>query len=184
MNQEILGELREKFKERKVEIKEHNKKVLRVRELMQDEKVREYINLVNDKFNYEYINMNNVDVIGEIYRPYMAKMREQDRGNVYFYLGTYSFYYHYDVSDGCVDKKVNYDDPLADYRLYWNLEGGVPIRISIKESKKFEEDNIIICTYYHDAKDYYYIQKEYLANMVTVGEEKAKKRLLKKYKKL
>lgn len=181
MNQETLDGLREKFREKKEEIKEHNKKVLRIRELMNNEAVKEYIELVGQDDNMRYININNVEIIDKIYRPFLSEIKDRDRNNIYFYLGTYSFFYHYDITDGGVDKKVNYDDKLADYRLYWNIEGSVPVRIPVDQSLEFEKNNVVIGTYFGSAKDYYFIQKEFFANAVVFNQNKAKKMLIKKY---
>ncbi len=184
MNQETLNGLRDEFKKKKAEIKEHNKKVIRVRELMNDPAVKEYIELTGNNPQIEYINLNSIEIINDIYRPFLTTIKPSERNNIYFYLGTYSFYYHYDISEGGIDKKVAKDDKLADYNLYWNIEGGVPIRIPIDNSKEFEKNNVVICTYYHSAKDYYFIQKEFFANAVVYNQVKAKKLLIKKYHKL
>ena len=182
MKEELLSEIRKEYQDKKNELYEYNKKALKIRELKKDKKVKEYIKLTGDNNKYKYVYKNDTEIMGEVYRKYLPLIKKDETNNIYFYIGTYSCYYHYDIHEGGVDKTVDFNDPLADYRFYWNIEGLIPIRVEKDKFKEFEDNNTIISTYYHSSKDYYYIQKEFFTAAANKNQEEAKMLLIKKYK--
>ena len=182
MKEELLNEIKEEYNKKKEELKEYNDKVLRVRTLKNNKFVKEYIKLVGDNNKYKYKNKNDIDIVGEIYQKYLSRIKEDETNNIYFYLGTYRYYYRYDIDKGGVDKRVRYNDPLADYRLYWNIEGMLPIKVEKDRFDEFDKENTIITTYYKSNKDYFFIQKEFFTESIKNNQEEAKKILKKKYK--
>lgn len=185
MKEELLILLKEELKKQKLEKEEQNKKVRRIKELLKEPNVREYVELINSiDGKIKQNTLSDEEMILLIYRRYFHKIEEKDTNNIYVYLGTYAHSYETDIIHGSNDFRVNYDSPGAAYRSYINLEQLYEECIPIKYCDGFEKDHIILNPKSALTQTQYYkIQEEFFVKAVKTNQESAKKMILKKYNK-
>ena len=98
----------------------------------------------------------------------------------YVYLGAYKYSNECDIEHTPCDYTVNRNSEEADYSLYRNLENYfIDKVIKIKDRNKFEEKNVIL--FNNSFNRYELIRKEFALTTYKYGQEKAAKRILKKY---
>ncbi len=177
MKEELLEELKKEFINKKREIERYNANVRRVKELEKDDNVKEFLKRTGLKENLSYIRKSDIDIIGGIKDSYIYKNGKNNTNKIYFYYGTFV-----ENKDGGIGYQVNYRNKYAKTRLYYDIENMWPIQVGIEESKEFEANNTIIGTHYGSRMDVNYIQKEFLLEAVEHGQEVAKAKILKKYR--
>lgn len=183
MKEELLKQLKDELESKKLENQSHNKKVRRIKELLKEPSVKEYIQLMSSiEDDLKQINLSDSDIITSFYHRYLSKIKEEDTNGIYVYLGTYEYNHEVDIVHGSNDFRVNYNSPQANYRIYKNIEYPYGESIPIQKCEEFEKNHIIIRpkSYFKD-KEYYEIQKEFFIKAVKTNQESAKKMILKKY---
>ena len=123
MKEELLIKIREELESEKKKQEENNNKNKRIKELLKDEKVKEFLDLTG--LNYEIgctKKMVTDDIIASIYSKYLYLIKEDDTNGLYVYLGTYKYNDEVDIVHGSRDYRVPYDSEDADYRVYQNIE--------------------------------------------------------------
>ena len=83
MKEELLVKIREDLEIEKKRLKEYNDKIKRIKELMNDEKVKEFLDLTS--LDYKVGNSNKMvtdDIIASIYSKYLYIIRESDTNNL------------------------------------------------------------------------------------------------------
>ena len=186
MKEELLQQMKEELEERKKEIALHNEKAKRIKELLKDPKVKEYIKLMNlGTPMLKQIKKTDEEIISSFYSKYTYRIKENETNKIFVYLGTYKYSKDYDICHYTPDIQVDYDSDKADYRLYQDLEDSSSKLIPIKQCEQFEKENIIIIpnTRYR-RKEYYDIRQEFFIKAIKKDQESAKKLVLKKYKRL
>ena len=145
MKEELHLKIREALEEEKRKQEENNNKNRRIKELLKNENVKEFLELT--EINYEYKSSKKMitdDIIAAIYSKYLYLIKESDTNGLYVYLGTYSYNDEVDIVHGSRDYRVPYDSPKADYRLYQNIELWGSEHILINRCDEFERTHTII----------------------------------------
>ncbi len=186
MKEELLKEIREEVKGIKEKMEEHNADIKRVKELEKDPHVKEYITLMRKlDNNVKKTEYSEAEIIASIYRKYISQIEDIDTNEIYVYLGTYTSSSEIDIVHGANDIRVRYDDPSADYRIYWNIEQSFAENIFLPQCKEFEETHVILNpSGYFKREAFYKIQQEFFVKAAQVNQKAAAKSLLKKYPKL
>lgn len=124
-------------------------------------------------------------IISKIYKKYLCEIEENETNHIYIYLGTYMYSDEIDPVHSSNDIRVKYNSPEANYRVYINLEYPFAKNIPISQCPNFEKNNIIINpSTLFKIKAYYNIQEDFFYKATIENQEKAKKYILTKYKKL
>lgn len=176
MKEEVLNELRERIAERKKYIYEYNSKIKRINELTKNECVKEYIKLLKEvKSDLKLIKCKNEDIIYFEFRNVQHKIEKTN--NIYVYMGTFFIDCEHD------EREVERNSKNADFRKYWDIEKYNAVVLSIRDSIVFEKENTIIYPKTCLKTDMYYkIQKEFINYACKYGQERAVKRILKKWR--
>lgn len=183
MKEELLRKMKDKLKQEKINNEAHNLKVEKIKELENDPNVKEYLKLMELKrSSLKQIELTDEKIISSFYRKYLSEINENETNGIYVYIGTYSYSHEVDVVHGSSDEKVDYNDPKADYRVYFDIEQLFSKSILISECEQFEKQYIIInpktCL---KEKEYYEIQKKFFVKAVMTNQDAAKKLVLGKY---
>lgn len=185
MKEELLVKIREDLEIEKERLKEYNDKIKRIKELMKDDKVKEFLKLIS--LDYKVGNTKKMvtdDIIASIYSQYLYLIKESDTNGLYVYLGTYAYNDEIDIVHGSRDYRVSYDSPKADYRLYQNIELWGSEQILIRKCEEFEKNHIVINPMVpFSNKDFYEIQKDFFIRAVKDNQKSAKRMVLRKYSK-
>jgi len=142
--------------ERDLLVEEHKE----LKELLKDEKVQRYIELM--QINYD---IHNDEELAE-----KAFNSEVTSNNIMVYMGTYI----YDVAN---DYLTYDDDPEGMYKSYMDLETEQVYSILVDECKKFEERNTVIyipvsiCTANEYSKNYLTLKKWFLLELTMKHQE-------------
>lgn len=185
MKEELLIKIREELESEKKRQEENNNKNKRIKELLKDEKVKEFLGLTG--LNYEIGSTKKKvtdDIIASIYSKYLYLIKESETNGLYVYLGTYKYNDEIDIVHGGRDYRVPYDSIKADYRVYQNVELWGSVHVLINKCEEFEKTHRIINPMV-DASDktFYQIQKDFFIRAVKDNQESAKKMILRKYSK-
>ena len=185
MREELLIKIREDLENEKKRLKEYNDKVKRIKELMKDESVKEFLDLTC--IDYKVGNTKKMvtdDIIASIYSSYVYRIRENETNGLYVYLGTYRYNDEMDIVHGSNDYRVSYDSPNADYRLYQNIEQWGCEQVLIKKCEEFEKTHTIINPKIaFSNKAFYEIQSDFFVRAIKDNQKSAKKMILRKYSK-
>ena len=186
MKEDLLIKIRDELEKQKEKNNQHNQKIKRINELMNEPNVKEYIKLLNEvNNNFQKIQITDKEIIKSIYRHYLHEIKHNETNGIYVYIGTYQHSLEKDIIHGSSDFKVGYNCPSADYRVYWNIEQSYPENIPIKMCEQFEKTHIIINTNaYFKEQEYYVIQQDFFTDSIKTNQEIAKKKILRKYNKL
>ena len=99
------------------------------------------------------------------------------------YLGTYKYTDEIDIIHSSHDISVSYDSPVADYRVYQNIEEWSSKQIPISKCEQFEKAYTILNQKVSiTRKGFYEIQKDFFIRAIKVNQESAKKMVLRKYR--
>lgn len=185
MKEELLVKIREELEKEKKKQEENNNKSKRIKELLKDEKVKEFLELTC--ITYEIGRTKKMltdDIIASIYSKYLYLIKENETNGLYVYLGTYKYSDEIDIVHGGRDYRVAYDSLDADYRVYQNLELWSSNHVLINKCDEFERTHTIINSRiaFND-KTFYQIQRDFFIRAIKVDQESAKKMVLRKYSK-
>lgn len=182
MNEEILKKIKIDYEKLKTKKEESIKIYNRITELENNEFVKEYLELIStfeERNLAKNINISNDDLIYKAFL--MNKHKITQTNEIYMYLGTYKLDSQSDVEHGISDQKVARNDPEAQYRMYIDIENEEYKQIPIKYCDEFEETHkIIYLNKYFTEKYFYIIQKEFIENLINIGQEEACTKVLKK----
>ena len=185
MKEELLIKIREELESEKKKQEEINNKNKRIKELLKDKNVKEFLGLTG--LDYEAGSTKKMitdDIIASIYSKYIYLIREGDTNGLYVYLGTYKYSDEVDIVHGGRDYRVPYDSPHADYRVYKNLELWDSEHVLINRCDEFERIHTIINSKRAISdKIFYEIQRDFFIRTVKTDQESAKKMVLRKYSK-
>lgn len=185
MKEELLIKIRKDLEEEKRKLSEYNYKNKRIKELMKEKEVKEFLALIDLTYQVGSTKkMVTDDIIASMYYKYLYQIKDEDTNEIYVYMGTYKYSEEMDIVHGSRDIRVQYDSIDADYRVYRNIEKSSSEQILINRCKEFEKTHTIInpkivC---YD-KTFYEIQKDFFIRAVKVNQESAKKLVLRKYSK-
>lgn len=186
MKEEILRQMKDRLKQEKVRNETHNLKVKKIKELEQDPRVKEYLKLIEmNPSSLKLIDCSDEEIINSIYRKYLPEIKENETNGIFVYIGTYRYSHELDLIHGSTDDRVDYNDPKANYRIYFDIEQLFSNTISITDCEQFEKEHIVIYPQtYLKEKEYYKIQKQFFIKAVLTNQESAKKLILGKYSKI
>lgn len=180
MKEETLLEIKEKIKKEKQEIIEYNKRVKRIKKLLERKTVIEYLELIDEEpSKLDFKDIDEEVIIKRVYERMLYKIDKNDTNKIYVCTGTYTFG-DFDIVHGPTDYLVNRDDPSATHRNYWDLEQSMSIDVAIKKCDEFEKNNIVI---FEGRHSYYKIRQEFIKEALKNGQKEAVKTIVKKYKK-
>ncbi len=158
----------------------YNSRIKRIRELLNNENVKEYIELVGA---HPYSSVLKNDDIEKLFlnsfNRHLNDIDEKDTNKIFVYMGTFYVRYNGGFLRSALEFQVNRDDPRAEYRKYHDLEQNHSLNIPIAKCDEFERDNDII---YNNSGRFYDIRREFADDLLLEGQEKAKSYILKKYK--
>lgn len=184
MKEEILEQIKKEYKELKETKKELESKKSRIKELEENEFVKEYLKLYHELYELS-IKKDMYLPEDTLFRSVIDKNTKdiKETNKIYVYIGTYKDSCEIDIM--CPrDEKVKYSDKRAKFRIYRDLEKiNEEIIIPIKECKDFERNNtvIILKTSLPELK-IYDVQEEFLKDAIETNQQEAVQRVLKKYK--
>lgn len=178
MDKEVYEQIVEDYNEAK-KMQQSYKKLLEKKELLeQDEKVKEYIEILQlmKDYNKSTLDKSNRELITDLFNKNVNKSKSTN--DIYVYIGTYEYATGINIK-GTIDKAVDRDDPNADYRLYINLEKFLDTKqIAISEADEFEKTNTVI--YAENRNEYRELQYEFIKYSIELGQEKAIQKIIKK----
>lgn len=182
MEEEILKQIVNEYKEQQQKKEKYSKIKDRINELAKTKEVKEYLELINLSQNLDYkrvIDINESDIIINAFRRNSLKITTTNE--IYVYLGTFKLSNVFDIEHGPSDERVERDSNQAEYRIYRDIEKCDSIEIPIKQCEEFEKNNKIVFPRTIFKEKYYYeLQKEFLEDSVLLGQEVAYTRILRK----
>ena len=181
MKEKLLLKLKKKYLEEKNYIENYNYYMKKIN-TQDDEIVESYLTIMGlTKKDIVPIDLDDKEIILEIILKNLYKIKEEDTNNIFVYIGTYKFSNKIFKNHISKDIEVDYNDPSADYRIYWNIESKSPIMIHISRCSIFENAYTVF-----DSKNITFndIQKDFFYKAITENQEEAKKYILTKYKRL
>lgn len=184
MKEELLTKMKEELEFEKQQLADYNRRIKRIRELQKDVNVQEFLELVN--LEYESLPLKRVSresLIESIFYQHLHEIDEKDTNGIYVYLGTYKYTDEIDIVHLPHDLRVSYDSPVADYRVYQNIEEWSSKQIPILKCEQFEKEHTILNPKVHiTSKGFYEIQKDFFIRAIKMNQESAKKMVLRKYR--
>lgn len=184
MTEELLTKMKEELEIEKQKLVDYNRRINRIRELENDENVQEFLNITN--LEYKALPLKRVSsesLIEKIFFSHLHEIDEKDTNGIYVYLGTYKYTDEIDIVHSPHDIMVPYDSPIADYRVYQNIEEWSSKQISILKCEHFEKEHTILNPKVPvTSKGFYDIQKDFFIRAIKVNQETAKKMVLRKYR--
>lgn len=174
MKDELYNEIKQYYLKEKEEQEEKNNKIEEINTLIEDSKVKRFIELTNFDIEKYTLEQTDEDIIGELFRNSLNEIDIEDTNNIYVYMGTYK-------KENEEDIKVSNDDPNASFKCYSNIELSYNLKIPIDLCEEFEKENDVI---YIDnpEKAYFDIQEEFVVKAIKTTQRRAKRHILKKYK--
>lgn len=188
MKEEILQKMVECYNERKQCQENYEKKKLELKELKEDPKVKEYLDLVKEVNGISNQNRNIVswtkdDMINAAYNEYKREIVETH--GIIVYMGTFMHSSERDIIHGPSYISLRRDNPKAEFRVYRDIEKSYheEFELPIKECSEFEKNHTIIIPRTILREDYFNkLQKEFIADMIIHGQEEAVNKVLEKTK--
>lgn len=190
MDNVLLDEYRNAYKNIVQKKKEYNKKRARLEFLLNNRLVKEYIALseeLGDDRVISFMKREDDTQIRYLFGEFCRKSKTTSE--IYVYLGTYKCSYDCDIVHSEPDEQVSRNDESANYSLYRNIEFDSSMMINIRNREEFENNHTII---YPD-RNYFYIgrrvnfdkiQTEFARDLIDYGQEEAVKRVLAKSRKM
>ena len=112
------------------------------------------------------------------YKKYLFNIKDTDTNKIFVYLGNYYVKYFGGSLLSANYIQVPSDDVRTEYKKYHDLEQYKAIYVPVSKCEKFEEENNII---FDNIDKYIEIRDEFALNMLSDGQENAKKYIKKKY---
>ena len=162
----------------------YNRKIKIIRELENDVNVQEFLKLTNLQYgSLPLKRVSSESLIESIFYQHLHEIDEKDSNGIYVYLGTYKYTDEIDIVHSPHDIRVPYDSPVADYRVYQNIEECFSKQIPILRCEQFEKERTILNPKVPiTSKGFYDIQKDFFIRAIKVNQESAKKMVLRKYR--
>ena len=186
MKEKLLHELQEELKKKKNKLSEYNENVRRIKELLLEDNVKEFISI--SKFDIKKLNIKEKteeDIKKEtidniIY--FINDDRNIDTNKIYCCLGEFEGRLRKDGGYGYLERKSNKNSfTLVSpkyVKVYRNIENSNDeVILPIKECNNFEKKHLVI-----NSNNYSMVQREFITDMLDNNQEEAVKRLMKKYK--
>lgn len=189
MDNVLLDEYRNEYKNIIEKRKEYEEKRKRLEFLLNNRLVKEYIALneeLSDDSVISFIKREDDTQIRYLFGEFCR--RSKTTNDIYVYLGTYKYSYDCDIVHGEPDEQVNYSDEEANYSLYRNIESDSSRMVHIRDREKFESNHIIV----YPNRDYLScrrvnfdkLQIEFARDCINYCQEEAVKRILTKSRKI
>lgn len=178
MKEELLKRIRDEAQLQIDMLDEYNKYADKRNELAEVEEIKRIMGLPYTR-NMELPRKSETGIIMSIYDKYAVYIEEDETNEIYVYMGSYmpSDYSYEEIDDGApFEIEVDYNDPRATDRRYFNLEGVWAKTINVSECSEFEKTHTVIFI-----DDFYKLQSEFIVTAVKESQEKAVSRVLKKY---
>lgn len=184
MTEELLTKMKEELEIEKQKLANYNRRIRRIRELENDGNVQEFLKLTNLEYESLLIKRISSDsLIEEVFYHHLHEIEEKDTNGIYVYLGTYKYTDEIDIVHSSHDISVSYYSPVADYRVYQNIEEWSSKQIPISKCEQFEKVHTILNPKVSiTRKGFYEIQKDFFIRAIKVNQESAKKMVLRKYR--
>ena len=179
MENEILEELRNEYKERQEKRKLLEQKKKRLEFLKNNKLVKEYIALNLELSTMSSWNPSVEDLVHTSFVYKYSDMIKSDN-DVFIYLGTYKISYSIDIVHGCEnDDLVSRNDIYADYSLYQNIETNKVVRMPIKNRDCFEKEHTVMIPKTFNYNSFFNkVQKEFVMDSINKGQDVALKKVL------
>ena len=178
MTEEFLQKIRVKSNEEISKLEEYNKQTRMINQMILKEKLKKSLGL---PYNENILNMyipekTEESIILSTYKKYIGEIDEKDTNGIYVYICTkkYTNYTSEQIDNGypiAVETSIN--DPEADYKCYYNLEGCLSYKVNIDDCEEFERKNIVIYG------DFYKLEQDFIITAVKEGQERAIKKIIK-----
>lgn len=183
MKEELLVKIKEDLANEKKRLEEETERNKRIKILMSDRNVIEFLNLTGLKYDVGSTRKKATnDIIESMYYKYLHQIKESETNGIYVYMGTYRYSDEIDIIHGSYDVRVPYDSIDADYRLYRNIEKTCKEKVLIRNCALFENTNTIINRKVaFDDTNFYEIQKDFFIRSIKDSQEAAKRMILRKY---
>lgn len=180
MTEELLMKIRDESQKEIDMMNKYNEYADRRNELANIEEIKRMFGLPYNR-DMALPRKSEKGIIMATYDKYISYINEKDTNGIYVYMGSYkqSDYTIEEIEDGYpFEVEVDYNDPMATSRRYWNLEGVWGYSFSIEDSEEFERTHTVIFV-----DDFYALQSEFIMTAVKDSQEKAVSKVLKKYSK-
>ena len=178
MTEDLLKIIRDESQKEISEMDKYNEYADRRNELANLEEIKIMLGLPYTR-DMELPRKTEKGIIISTYDKYATHINKEDTNGIYVYMGTYrpSDFTYEEIEDGApFEVLVDYNDPRATDRRYYNLEGIWCETVSIEESDEFEKTHTVIFV-----DDFYELQSEFIMTAVKESQEQAVSKILKKY---
>lgn len=182
MENKNLKNIRKKYKEF-VKLRQNYQELLKKKkELEEEPKVQEYLNLLDefvDSWNRSYILGSNVQESSDEQLIQKAVDTETivNSNKIFVCMGTYKRSDEVDIIHGASDYRVNKNDPLADYRIYSDIEKNslhAKIEVPISKCEEFEKNNVVLYPNKCVSSEYYNnVRNIFFETAIKQGQKKA-----------
>ncbi len=177
MKEEILQKIKKEYQSRCDLQKDIKNMESRLEKLEQVPEVREYLSLL-DKLeevdNDRVLKWKNDKMISDAYSLYRKEIDETN--GIFVCLGTFRISNEADIVHGRSDIRLSYDDSTAEFRSYVDLEKSMLDSFSLPISlcSDFESQHTVIFPSVFSSERYFYqLQKEFLNDAISSGQEQA-----------
>lgn len=176
MKKEILLKIREEVNKKLETLEQDNEYARRREEVETEEEVKKILGLPYNRSIGPVIRSEE-DVIMEVYKKYENEIEEHETHGIYIYD---SSYVALDLTLEMIEEgyplqaEVQFDDPRATHRYYYNLEGLYVESVNVEDIEEFESQNIVIY-----GVDYSKIQRDFICECVRNNQADAVANVLK-----
>ena len=176
MREDLLERIRQEAYEEYLELKNYNRKVFRLNQLLSSDEMKEYFELTQEKpKKLKYVEINIEEIIYSLFEKYSEDIKSDETNDIYVYRGTYRYVKPFDYNQNSIVPRNSLD---AEYSIYSNLEKYDLKYVSIENREEFEKNHNIVF-----GESYFNVRREFALMSVNESQEKAVNHILKKYKK-
>jgi len=177
MTEELLKKIRDEANKEISTLDEYNKYAdLRNKKAIEEE-IKRQLGLPYNP-NMHLPRKTEIGIIMDTYQKHISEIEEEDTNHIYVYIATYKPN-HVSIEEfeegAPLNIEVNYDDPEATHRSYWDLEGIWSQSIPIEECQEFEKTHTVLFV-----DDYYQLQQEFITIAIKENQQKAINKVLKR----
>jgi len=177
LEESILNKIRIEYENKKNIQNEYKKNINRLKELEENELIKEYLilsNIIKDKNYLEILTLTDEEILNSLLLLYSDKIEKTN--NIIVYLATFA------KSKNNEYIKVNRDNSKAEFRMYADLEKDISlsINIPIKEADEYEKNNNVIIPQTIFTDLYFYdLQKKFMKEAILSNQKQAIVKILK-----
>ena len=178
MTEELLKKIRDEAQKEIDEMDKYNEYADRRNEIAVLEEIKKMFGLPYNRDMY-LPRKTERGIILSTYKKYAVYINKEDTNGIYVYIGSYrpSDFTIEEIEDGApFEILVDYNDPRATDRRYYNLEGIWCESVSVEESDEFEKTHTVIFV-----DDFDNLQSEFIMTAVKESQKQAVSKVLKKY---